>query len=241
MRKRILKLTLAAVLCSAIGTTTSASSNPLIQSSSRSKQVSVKIHQDGDTVVKTTKEVTTENGIKTTKITQECTKDGQKSITTQTNTEKVKGRKCEGCKKSKKWCKQYNQCEKHGDCLEKCSDYCGDHDNIVVGDDATPEKREYNERAAKRERYALKRMQRLGAQPARQAESVLKAVNQMMDHAINGTALAQHQSRLNQEELEKQAEIYNQKEVDMIRQARIAMLGQLWAQMTSPMMLAMMG
>ncbi len=149
MKKRTLQLTLATVLFGAWAITASAEPNVWIQtsgmssnlssevstdvssegSSKQSKQVQSQTYRDGDEFVKKTIEVTIKNGVKTTKITEERTKDGQTNATTQIKTENLKGSKCwKGCqcfglKNPKKY---------HGDCKEKSRQSKDEQGNIVV-------------------------------------------------------------------------------------------------------------
>ncbi len=200
MKKRTLQLTLATVLFGALAITASAESHIWIQSSGtssemlnsvssqeasgESKQVQSQTYQFGDELVTQTKEVTIKDGVKTTKIREERTKDGQTNVTTQTTTEKLKNPKCCGRKKLKKWLKKLNKDRQNGHCEEKCSTYQDDQGNIVLDqrgwalDENHDAHRQYNEgaarKAAKQEERAKKMAQKARDQMNRQQESLRK-------------------------------------------------------------------
>jgi hypothetical protein len=185
MKKRTLQLTLATVLFGALAITASAESHIWIQSSGtssetlnsvssqeasgESKQVQSQTYQFGDELVTQTKEVIIKDGIKTTKIKEERTKDGHTNVTTQTTTEKLKNPKCCGRKKLKKCFKKLN---KDDHCEEKCNTYQDDQGNIVLDqsgwalDENHDAHRHYNERAARKVAKQAERAKKM-AQKAR--------------------------------------------------------------------------
>ena len=116
MKKRTLKFILSTVVFGVLATASSAHQNLWIQTSGmtsnlssakgasgQSKQVTSQTYRDEDEWVKKTIEVTTENGVKTTTITEKRSKDGHTNVTTQVKTEKLENPKCCGMKKWKKW------------------------------------------------------------------------------------------------------------------------------------------
>ena len=112
----------------------------------RSKKVIVKMYQDGDCVIKKTTEVTVENGLKTTKISEEHTKDGHTDVTTQTKTERLEDRKCCGLKKLKQYIKNHKKHMNGRDCDEKCSEYDDHQDSVGLAGHTAPD---YNQDRAR--------------------------------------------------------------------------------------------
>jgi hypothetical protein len=221
-------LTLATVLFGALATTASAGPNVWVQSSGmtsgmtsskgvsgESQRVHVQIYNDDDAVVKKTIKVTTKNGIKITKTTEERTQDGHTETTTQTKTEKVKGSKCCGLTKLRRLKKWLNNLENRimhqkkvqgGDCAEQCRHQEDDHGNRVVdGDHAAPGPQEHADECAateqaKKEHAAqeeFKKMKQKMAQHEQNMRNQIHRIQNSIQENIQNTMTAFDREILN--------------------------------------------
>ena len=195
MKKRTLKFILSTVVFGVLAATASAHQNLWIQTSGmtsnlssakgasgQSKQVTSQTYRDGDEWVKKTIEVTTENGVKTTKITEERRKDGHTNVTTQVKTEKLENPKCCGMKKLKKlkkWLQRDKNQSGDGDC---CGPHQDDQDNgVLEQDESTSDEHEDAAREdAARDRAARERARQIMAQKIAQ-----KIAKKMAQHQKN--------------------------------------------------------
>jgi hypothetical protein len=243
MKKTTWKAAFTAALFGTCAITTSAHSNLWMNSSNmvshhssetstaasskrgfaRSKDVHVQTYQDGDAVVKKTIETTTENGVKTTKTTEEYTKDGHTEVATQTTTEKVKGRKCCGLKKIKKLKQWLNNLEhqahhqgaRGGDCDEKCKQLDAGQGDMTVHTNAGPDEHtnaspdEHANAGPDKHEHAVREQRARGeskkmVQKALRLDKLCDAIAQMVDRAIDGAAVVHQKIALNQDAAQKE-------------------------------------